>query len=74
MSNKLKPTANQRRAQAHAAGQNIQREAHRIAAEKDCDLSAALADVFSDRTLLAKCHDVPPLASFPSKWTEPETK
>jgi len=57
----------QRRAQAQAAWDKLDREAERIAAEQEIPKEDAVAAVFADSELLAKVHDVPPAESFPEK-------
>ncbi len=65
------PNANQRRGQAFLASQNIQREAQRIAADHGITEEAAVAVVFNDPELLAKCHGVPKAETINPKWVAP---
>jgi hypothetical protein len=66
------PNSNQRRGQSFLASENIRREAQRIAAERNISEHDAVAIVFADAELLAKCHQVPKADSIAKDWTEPK--
>lgn len=65
-------TAAQRKAQAYTVSRNIEAEAGKIALATEWPIAQAFEQVFQDKELLARCHNIAPVETFPPDWTEPE--